>query len=301
MPRPMDNRPDWYYRVLSIARARQPRTWDDLDTRPEDYDEDISETDSVGSCSSQTGCEYDSNDECTKHVLSDEDSDSSSASGGSDIDSYYHMKQERKQRKRELRDQRKHANETLNKDLEYERGYENEVKEVLAKVQASTKKKPAPLSRIGGRVFKIWSTDHVKYCPRDDAPTMYVEFYAKGEHDPDKQDAPERKPKQIRGHMYMHSEVICYLDRFIPPKLPSAKVYQLAAEGGKWKLDVQFIDDNYMTFKVSRELIATEVPVLPEAPPFLTYYGICEDHMAREEKRTRQEQEEQRRSASPRR
>ncbi|KAF4965510.1 hypothetical protein FSARC_6690 [Fusarium sarcochroum] len=266
--------------------------------QPEDYDEDISDLESEQSCSSENGCEYDSNEDCTKHDgFEPESDDSSDSDGGSDIDGYYQMKRERKKRKEELKEQKEYRDDNLSEDLEFETRYENQVKEVLAKLQAS-KKKPSPLKRIGGRMFKIWSVDHVKHCPPEVAPTRYIEFYSDDEYDEDKCDRPERKQKQLGGHIYLISETIGYLHRFIPPKLPSTKPYQLRV--GDSTLDVQFIDDNYMILKIPRELVFINVktPIPSEAPPVFTYYGICDGHMVEESKR-RQEKKERRRSASP--
>ncbi|KAM0543970.1 hypothetical protein ACHAPJ_012065 [Fusarium lateritium] len=267
--------------------------------KPEDYDEDISELESEVSCSSQNGCEYGSDDICLEHGDSDlEDDDTSDDGGGSDIDGYYQFKEERKERKRELRDQRKNHKDNLGEDLEFETRYENEVKEVLANLKATTKKKPSPLKRLGGRLFKIWSVEHVKYCPAEIAPTRYIDFWSDDEWDSDKIDKPERKQNKFTGHIYMMSDSIGHFNKFTPPKLPSTKTYKLEVRNST--VDVQFIDDNYLILKIPRELVFTNVRtrIPPEAPRVFTYYGVCERHMVEQDKR-RQEKKERRRSASP--
>jgi hypothetical protein len=86
------SRSAWFYRLHDLARTRQAASgkshWeylgDDLPLEPEDYDEDLSELSSL-SCDSDNGCEYDSDDECTRHGDGDE-SDTSDGSCASGID-----------------------------------------------------------------------------------------------------------------------------------------------------------------------------------------------------------------------
>ncbi|KAJ0147902.1 Uncharacterized protein HZ326_9421 [Fusarium oxysporum f. sp. albedinis] len=61
-------RPDWYHRVTDLVRdrfAREEATlWDeDSQTRPEDYDEDLSDC-STFSCASRNGSDYGSDAIC---------------------------------------------------------------------------------------------------------------------------------------------------------------------------------------------------------------------------------------------
>ncbi|KAF9769175.1 hypothetical protein IL306_013438 [Fusarium sp. DS 682] len=113
MPSRRGERPDWYYRISRLVQERLSRGeanyWDDeLPINFEDYDEDISDC-STFSCASRNGCKYDSQDECPYHRALDEDGSSSgwdSTASGSYID-YSEMKQERKERKRALREQKK--------------------------------------------------------------------------------------------------------------------------------------------------------------------------------------------------
>ncbi|KAJ4245713.1 hypothetical protein NW762_013837 [Fusarium torreyae] len=277
-------RPAWYHRVYKIAVDRGRVNLDRYLTRPDDYDEDISDLESEVSCSSQNGCEYDSDDMCLKHGDSDsEDDDTSDDGGGSDIDGYYQFKGERKERKRDLRDQGNHHQDKLGEDLELEIRFENEVKEVLAKLQASTKKKPSPLKRIGGRVrsYKVH------------------QFFSDDEFDWDKDGKPELKQNEFEGHIYMMSEDIAQVQRFTPPKLPSTKTYKLEVGVGDSTVGVQFIDDNYLVLKIPQELVFTNVhtKIPSEAPRVFTYYGVCQRHMVEQDKR--EQKKERRRSASP--
>ena len=154
---------------------------DDLPLEPEDYDQDLSECNSV-SCDSDNGCEYDSMDECTTHG-DDYKSDTSSGSYASGIDAdYYDMKEQRKERKRHFRELQKAQQRPKKRKAKPEFGPAeeddavNEIKDAIAKAQR--KKKLEPLDLLGGKDFELYSLDHIKHCPDDSALTRYIDFYA---------------------------------------------------------------------------------------------------------------------------
>ena len=154
---------------------------DDLPLEPEDYDQDLSECNSV-SCDSDNGCEYDSMDECTTHG-DDYKSDTSSGSYASGIDAdYYDMKEQRKERKRHFRELQKAQQRPKKRKAkpEFSPAEEddavNEIKDAIAKAQR--KKKLEPLDLLGGKDFELYSLDHIKHCPDDSALTRYIDFYA---------------------------------------------------------------------------------------------------------------------------
>ncbi|KAM0543062.1 hypothetical protein ACHAPJ_012511 [Fusarium lateritium] len=81
---------------------------DNLSIHPDDYDEDISECSIIGSCASDKGCKFDKYGMGTIHDENNYESDTSYGSNTSGLDVYYYeMESERKQRKRELRDQKR--------------------------------------------------------------------------------------------------------------------------------------------------------------------------------------------------
>ncbi|KAF9769174.1 hypothetical protein IL306_013437 [Fusarium sp. DS 682] len=307
--------PTWFRRlqILAVerkARGQGNRYYDyNFPIAPEDFDDDLSEcsNDSEESCSSEKGCKYDENDCCTVHDVSDLGSDSSELSGcPSDASTstevhYYAMKEQRKERKIQLKNLKRQGlsqpqddtwvADDIQKDIELEAREVQKVKEALTKANNSSQKQSSPLKSLDGRVFKLSSTDHVKHCYYESGLTKYIEFYRPDESD--------RQSGTIEGHVYMVTDYICDLDEFVPPKNPSTKFHQLKVNKGSQTLDVQFFDDHFLILKIPRDLLfwRQSITAPKEAPKTFTYYGIDEDYM--EESMRRREKAERRRSASP--
>jgi hypothetical protein len=154
------------------------------------------------------------------------------------------LEEKEKRRQKEMEQQR------VKEDLEFGSTQIQHVKHAIAAAQKrKSKKDTPPLKRLGGRTFKLWSLDHVKYCPEEAAPTRYIEFYSDDEWDSAKYDHPERKSKRLNRHVYLLSFTVCRLDYFTPPKHPILKMYTLKAGGGDWDLEIQLTDDDNLAIK----------------------------------------------------
>jgi hypothetical protein len=269
---------------------------DPFPLHPEDFDEDFSDCTSIDLCDADEGCEYDENDVCNRHGGFDDESDTShdsDNSGGRDryiygMD-YYDM--EEKEREKMEKDRQN--------ELELELYHVNLVKGAIVKAEKQEDKKKSPLLRLGGRTFRLWSLDHLKYCPSEAAPTLYIEFYSNDEFDFDKWDHPELKNNELSGHIYLVSDAVCHLDLFTPPKYPSTKTYQLRADNQQWTLAIQFIDDYHLTIKMSSRLVFCKGTYrMPGGlPSEFTCYGIRDSSPA--DRRREEGNKVRRRSASP--
>jgi hypothetical protein len=111
--------PAWFGRIQGlmqdrIARGQGDRYGDDPEYpfEPQDFDEDLSDcsNDSEESCFPEKGCKYDKYDNCSAHDADDQSSESSGLSDFSNASTtelmYYAMKEDREDRKIELKKQR---------------------------------------------------------------------------------------------------------------------------------------------------------------------------------------------------
>ncbi|KAF4943689.1 hypothetical protein FGADI_13239 [Fusarium gaditjirri] len=187
----------------------------------------------------------------------------------------------------------------LQKELEWEKKEIRPIKEAFTRAQQSSQRNSAPLKKLGGRMFKLWSTDHVKHCTAEVAPTQYIEFY-----DPEEFRGFNSTPDGTTdGHIYMVSTDVCEIDPFTPPRNPSLRTVRLDGNRGRHTFDVQFFDNHHLILKMPKDLVFYKQAISPppEAPDVFTYYGICEDYSTKlyREKKRREARGEQRRSASP--
>ncbi|KAF5655352.1 hypothetical protein F25303_664 [Fusarium sp. NRRL 25303] len=186
----------------------------------------------------------------------------------------------------------------LQQELKWEEQEIQPIEDVLTKVQQSSQTNLAPLQSLEGRYFRLWSTDHVKYCTVETAPTRYIEFY-----DPEFQIFNTCREGQVSGHIYAVSTDMCDIDPFTPPKNAGLKSVQIDGNDGQHSFDAQFLDNHHLILKIPKDLVSYRQEINPpsDAPDIFTYYGIC---AAYEESRIlanhrREDQTERRRSASP--
>ncbi|KAF5534640.1 hypothetical protein FNAPI_12298 [Fusarium napiforme] len=207
--------------------------------------------------------------------------------------------QKRKSRYRKRQQDKRRKNQArLQEELKWEEEEIRPIKDVLTKLQQSSQTDLAPLKSIEARNFKLWSTDHVKYCTVEAAPTKYIEFY----HPKFRlfHMCPEG---QVCGHIYAVSDDMCDIDPFVLPKNAGLKTIQIDGNDERHTFDAQFLDDNHLILHIPKDLVfyRQEMKPPPEAPDVFTYYGVCSDYYESliRAKNRREEQTERRRSASP--
>ncbi|KAK4074502.1 uncharacterized protein Triagg1_5098 [Trichoderma aggressivum f. europaeum] len=284
--------PAWYYRLVALTIK------EDRDVFPEDFDEDLSDID--GENPSESGCDCDSEDgECD---CDDQSHSSERSYNGSDADYYYELKDERKERKQQLRDYKVKED----KDKEHWRKWENvRVEEVQAAYESLQQAEikghiPSPLDSISGKHFNLYSLDHFDH--RYDSlvyPTKYVEFYyiEEGDDTVTVKQPPTRETKS-EGHLYLDSACGCDFDLFSPPKQAGLEKYSLKDIDGKFAPIFQFISNDHLIVTVPRDIVFMDVPGPPSAPDTFTFYGVRHDYP--EEKRRREEEIISQRPPSPR-
>ncbi|KAF7586529.1 hypothetical protein BBP40_008701 [Aspergillus hancockii] len=292
--------PAWYRRLV-ILTIREDR-----DIEPYDFDEDISELGEdegdSGSDSLGVACECNSEDECECGLL-DDDEESEHSYTGSDADYYYELKNQRTDRKIELRDEKERQQEERNFTRELESRKEQEVYAAYEAMLESQKKRDSSrprLESIAGKTFNLYSVDHVDYCYDDFlyAP-KYVEFHyisADGEFC-----RPPDRDAEILGHVYLNANSVCDFVPFRPPKWAGHQKIQLKAEGSQYGPVFQFINDKYliMTVRADSEMVLNDIrkSEAADVPDTFKFVGI---HMDLEErKRQIREEMEDRRSTRP--
>ncbi|PNP58881.1 hypothetical protein THARTR1_01129 [Trichoderma harzianum] len=291
--------PAWYYRLVALTIDKN------RDVRPEDFDEDLSDIDATpnhsggGKSPSALDCDCDGEDsECdcqSWHV-------SERSYNGSDADYYYELKDEREERKQQLRDMEAEEKEEKERWRKSESLKEEQVRAAYKSLQQAEIKGhlPSPLHSIAGKHFRLYSLDHFdhRYDPVY-YPSKYVEFYYIEEGDDTctfKQ--PPTKETKIQGHLYLNVDCGCDFALFSPPKQAGLEKYSLKDADGKFAPIFQFISNDHLIVTVPRDIVFMDVPGHPPAPDVFTFYGVRYDY--KEEKRRWDEERKDQRSPSPR-
>ncbi|KAM0435603.1 hypothetical protein ACHAQK_008170 [Fusarium lateritium] len=290
------SKPAWFNRVYALARQRQAQGqcnyWDpDLPITPSNFDEDISDCSSDGSCASAKGCKFNEDDECTIHGYDGEESDSSTGSNASGLDlEYYEMKMQRYERKLELKNQKRDRKKTTKEEFELEASHMREARKIFEESKAKKHKEPTALTSLKDRKFTLWSVDHLQYAPKELQSPKFIEFYP--------MDASDQRETPFMGHMATGTDSLC-LEEFIQPKNVSRNTYKLRADEGEGEVQIKFFHDNYLGVRITRDLVYINEPnrVPKDAPEFFFYWGICDDYTLAQSRRDKEEKP--RRSASP--
>lgn len=273
--------PAWYYRVASLEYTRG------RDPYPEDFDEDLSELEESDD-SDEKECECDGDASECECDLEDEDKESERSYDGSDADNYYELKETRKERKRELLEQRERHEEEKKARIEYAKEKEEEVNAAYesfrkARRRAKKKNKTIPLDSIAGRTFKLFSSDYAEFWnPHLLDGTKYVEFYHLDDQggfdfsrNAGKGVGTEKRP--VDGHVYFDAENGC---SFGPLPLPTrARRKNVKIKGdGKYDLSFNFFANGYLKLRVPRDLLKDALVSPSTAPQIFEFVGILRDY-----------------------
>ncbi|KAI1024896.1 hypothetical protein LB504_009693 [Fusarium proliferatum] len=173
-----------------------------------------------------------------------------------------------RQHRRALRPWKTYEELATKNYIALEMRYVNEIQSALDQAQ-SLEEMSTPLNLGLTKTFKLWSIDHIKHCPYQIAPSMYIEFSSRFEYGEfNREQIQTLRAEKLSGHIYLLADTV-------------QPVY------------IQFFNDNYLTLKISREMVFRhcegKVPWI--APSFFTYYGIYEKYMVDEEKREEEQWE----------
>ncbi|KAL6825808.1 hypothetical protein J3E69DRAFT_380914 [Trichoderma sp. SZMC 28015] len=283
--------PAWYYRLVALTIKEE------RDVESEDFDEDISDIDRTPD-PSESECDCEPGEDCECDYPASPSSERSY--NGSDADYYYELKDQREERKQDLREMKMQEREEKERVRKAESIKEEEVKAAYKSVQqAESKGQPLPpLDSIARKNFRLYSVDHVDHRYDSIYPSKYVEFYYFEEGTCKAIQPPSRETK-IQGHLYLNVESGCDFDDFSPPKQAGLKKYSLKDITGKFAPTFQFLSNDHLIVTVPRDIVFKDVPGHPKdlAPETFTFYGIRYDF--KEEKRQREEKRKRKRSSSP--
>ncbi|KAH0490753.1 hypothetical protein TgHK011_002207 [Trichoderma gracile] len=303
--------PAWYCRLVNLPQ--------EYDIEDADFDEDISvlhegeeesldpdafdDDESIRRCdcasSDMEDCECDEEEDSAPEKEMDDGAESERSYQGSDADYYYELKEQRIQRKIDLRDlrEKQERQRALTRELAGEK--EQEVREAYEAMVKEQKKGDAPrprLASIANRLFFLFSVDHVDYCYDYDLyPSKYVEF-----HYLDKDCRaipPPSADTEIDGHVYLHSSAGCDFCSFVPPKRAGVKKRRFPTHGSDndHAPVFQFISDRYliMTVKSDSKMLSRDIQELgaENVPKELKFFGI---RMEKEERKVYMEKTSER-------
>ncbi|KAK2030803.1 hypothetical protein LX32DRAFT_637862 [Colletotrichum zoysiae] len=300
--------PAWFYRVNALTYRSED------EVLPHYFDEDISdlenddasEDDDASDSDVEYWCECDSEDQDCPHQaedneeMSDHDDKASERSfDGSVADWYYELKSLREDRKRELRSFRKAEAKEKQKAIEYD---SRKVEEVRAAYEALKKAKREGetlyMGSLVGKHFQLYSVDHIEYRWPGLQLSKFVVFYHPHADSPMLlQQAYKNGRRAVEGQVYLDVNAGCEFPLFRPPTRPRRRKHVLDCHCGKHKFVFQFIGDEHLILKVSRDLVfeGYEGPVPESAPEIFEFMGILrneeKEKLEREEKKLEREKE----------
>ncbi|KJZ78257.1 hypothetical protein HIM_02295 [Hirsutella minnesotensis 3608] len=296
---PRQELPSWYYRLVALTIK------EDREVDPEDFDEDLSDLDEAHETSDRgSDCECDGEDsECECPLHSDaEDALSERSYNGSDAHFYYELRDEREERKRELRDIKERERAEKQDQRELERNREAEVQAACELLrQTESRGSRLPLDPIAGKTFHLFSVNHVDHCYDPFLyPTKYVGFYTLDEEYPRSEDTIRSDGHAMTyGHLYLNADRGCDFAPFCPPTQASETSHLLKSSNGDHELSFQFISNDYLTMTISRKLIWPENVQGAPALEMFKFAGIRFDLERARRDKIKKEQRG-RRSPSPR-
>ncbi|KAL7810594.1 hypothetical protein V8C26DRAFT_409834 [Trichoderma gracile] len=301
--------PAWYCRLVNLPQ--------EYDIEDADFDEDISvlhegeeesldpdafdDDESIRRCdcasSDMEDCECDDEEDAAPEKEMDDGAESERSYQGSDADYYYELKEQRIQRKIDLRDlrEKQERQRALTRELASEK--EQEVREAYDAMVKEQKKGDAPrprLASIANRLFFLFSVDHVDYCYNHDLyPSKYVEFYYL---DNDcRRIITTNTDVEIQGHVYLDVNTECDFLPFVQPKRAGVKKRQFPIHQRDHEPIFQFINDKYliMTVKSDSKMVASDIQRLgaENVPKELKFFGI---RMEKEERKVYMEKTSER-------
>ncbi|KAF4977601.1 hypothetical protein FZEAL_5885 [Fusarium zealandicum] len=147
-----------------------------------------------------------------------------------------------------------------------------------------------PIDPANGH-FRLFSVRHVDHCYNPDYyATKYVDFYYPGDTDADPSGKKIDLSKSgLEGHLCIHAECGRDFVSFVPPKQASSKDFTVWSHEGKGAVLFQFLDNEHLIMKVSRDLIFKKGTQDTDGPETFVFMGIRDDSARRRLARLRQE------------
>lgn len=318
------NLPPWYFRVLNIEYTKN------RDARPADFDQDLSELEDVEPVEREVrGCvcpplaSDDSEEwECECGYDPDEDSDSFSEKSyeGSDADCYYEMKEQREERKHDVRARRQRSDKARRAHTACEKEREDEVEAAYESFKMAGKESQrATQIDIVQKQFGLYSSGHTDrfYAERDannpeSCPRRTITFYHIREKANDSngngvsQKLKEENSLEDRP-IYGDADFGTGRCTFGPFRLPtraSRKAVEIKDSNGTCYLSMKFFGDDYIKMRVSAGVVFKRSTTSP-TPECFDFSGIWDgsESAIKEREKVKQErkklQEERTKNAPP--
>lgn len=187
----------------------------------------------------------------------------------SDADYYYELKEQRIERKIQLREWKETQGKerALSRIMAIEK--EQEVREAYEAMLKEQKKADAPRPRLASlarAIFDLFSVDHVDYCYNYDLyPSKYVEFYCID--DSGQIIVTDDVGAKLNGHVYLDVNTECDFLPFVQPKRAGVKERRFPIHQQDHEPVFQFISDKYlvMTIRSDSKMVARDIERLGAA------------------------------------
>ncbi|KAK2031202.1 hypothetical protein LX32DRAFT_691912 [Colletotrichum zoysiae] len=275
--------PAWYYRVKRLYDRSE-----DAVIKPHYFDKDISDLESESG--SDDAAQNDGAPECNRgddgdcqcqpgEDMSDyadcADYESERSFDGSEASFYYELKEAREERKRELRHMAKERQEAMERD-----GREEEKVRLAYEAlgRAEEEGEALYMGSLAGKYFRLHSVDYIKHC----SPLLFlskrVEFTRPESESPGRRAAPGDR-RVVEGHIRLAGSTNCFTVPFRSPARPSRRKRVIKSSDGGHDLVFQFIGDEHLILRLSRELLfeGRGGPVPASVPETFVFMGVLAD------------------------
>jgi hypothetical protein len=233
--------PSWYYRLAPQFKSGGV-------VLPWTFDEDISDLDEM------------SRDETNIY-------------DGPDAICFRQLRDKREERKQELQRRKDFIQKQKEISREEEMGKVREVQMAYETLESSMLKGNMPDLGLLDATFELYSLDYFDHL-YDPTPAGSHKKYLKF------QCAEGQGPENailLEGVLWLNHDVESEIAPFYPPSQPSLKHYRLDTIDGRFSLIVQFIDEKYLTLRVSRDLVFMNRPQEASEPETFLFGGIRND------------------------
>lgn len=244
MPTSNNSLPAWYHRLAPHFKSGGV-------VLPWTFDEDISDLDESGQ-------------------------DDASAYNGPDATSFHRLKEMREQRKQELQRRIDFVEKQKERNRQDELEKVREVQIAYETLESSmSAKSNMPVLGSLDTTFELYSIDYFNHL-YDPTPFGSRKKYLRFQHAEEHAQGPANYVA-LDGILWLNPDVETKLAPFYPPKQSSLQHYRLDSVDGRFSLILQFIDNNYLTLRVSRHLVFMNRPEEATGPETFVFGGIRND------------------------
>ncbi|CEI61931.1 hypothetical protein FVEN_g2978 [Fusarium venenatum] len=208
--------------------------------------------------------------------ISDLDEDETSNYDGPDAASFHQLKEMREQRKQELQKRKDFVQKQKDRNRQDEIDKVREVQMAYETLESSMPAEHSmPVLGPLDTTFELYSIDYFNHL-YDPTPSGSRKKYLRFQHAEEQPQGPGNN-LLLEGILWLNPDAETKLAPFYPPTQSSLQHYRLDTADGKFALILQFVDNNYLTLRVSRDLVFMNKPQEATGPQTFVFGGIRND------------------------